>query len=178
MRLGGRDEGKFENWESLRVRTHVLVVPLGARLGRLRLQTLLVLILLACSSIQRLVCIENVVRSFLHIMCITFSIVVSASSPCWHFKDGMDQTKFCIPRCRAGVTTKSMAKYERPRVKIQGCWLHSVLLTLHVIDVRQSGDAAMVIECLSQDLEQMYKVCREKGKQPPRRILCWVSWLQ
>lgn len=89
--------------------------------------------------------------------------------------DGMDQAKFCIPRCRAGVTTKSMAKYERPRVKIQGCWLHAVLLTLHVIDVRQSGDAAMVIECLSQDLEQMYKVCREQGKQPPRRILCWVD---
>ena len=90
----------------------------------------------------------------------------------------MDQAKFQVPRCRAGVTTKSMAKYERPRVKIQGCWLHSVLLTLHVVDVRQSGDASMVIECVSSDLERMNRVCQEQGKQRPKRILLWVTWLQ
>lgn len=90
----------------------------------------------------------------------------------------MDQAKFCIPRCRAGVTTKSMAKYERPRVKIQGCWLHSVLLTLHVVDVRQSGDASMVIECVSQDLERMNQICLQRGLNTPRRILCWVAWIK
>lgn len=89
-------------------------------------------------------------------------------------KDGMDQAKFCIPRCRAGVTTKSMAKYERPRVKIQGVWLHQALLSLHVVDVRQSGDASMVIECLSKDLEKMAEVCKEQGKKTPKRLLLWV----
>lgn len=87
----------------------------------------------------------------------------------------MDQAKWCIPRCRGHVTTKAMAKYDRPKMKIEGVWCHNVLMTLHCIDCRQAGDASMVIECLCRDLEKVVQICRDKGKAPPKKIFLWAT---
>lgn len=96
---------------------------------------------------------------------------------CLLTQDGMDQSKWALPRCRGGIQTKTLAKFDRPRTKIEGIWCHNVIMTLHVIDVRVAGDASMVAECLSRDLEKVVRICRELGKEPPRRILLWVSLL-
>lgn len=87
----------------------------------------------------------------------------------------MDQAKWCIPRVRGGCATKSMAKFERPKCKIQGIWFHKAILTLHIIDVRQSQDASTVVECLCQDLEKISTICRSLGKPFPKRLLLWVD---
>lgn len=86
----------------------------------------------------------------------------------------MDQSKWAVPRCRHQVLTKKLAKFDRPRTKLQGVWLHGVCLCLYAIDVRQSGDGSMVAECLSKALDKMKSICDQRGRKYPKRILLWV----
>lgn len=88
-------------------------------------------------------------------------------------QDGMDQSKWAVPRCQQ--LTKALAKHDRPRAKIQGVWLHNVALCMDVLDVRQATDASMVVECLAKAMEKMWSICLEQGKSGPKRILLWVS---
>lgn len=90
----------------------------------------------------------------------------------------MDQSKWALPRVRHGVVTKSLAKKERVRAKIQGVWLHNICLCLYCLDVRQSADASMVIECMCRALEQMSTICERMRVATPKKILLWVSWMQ
>ena len=87
----------------------------------------------------------------------------------------MDQSKWSIPRCRHGVLTKSIAKYDRPRTKLQGVWLHSVCLCMYALDVRQSADGSMVAECLSKAFDKMLEICRARHRPPPKRIVLWEA---
>lgn len=90
----------------------------------------------------------------------------------------MDQSKWSIPRLRGGVLTKSMQKLDRPRLKLQGCWAHNMVLMLNVIEVRQASDATMVLEAVAKCLERVHQMCVDKGKPPPKKIYIWVSCLQ
>ena len=45
-------------------------------------------------------------------------------------EDGMDQSKWALPRVRHGQLTKALQKLERPRTKVQGCFFPSVLVNL------------------------------------------------
>ena len=92
-------------------------------------------------------------------------------------KDGMDQSKWAIPRCRDLRLTKSLAKHERPRSKLQGVWLHNICLCLYALDVRQSADGSMVAECLAKALDKMKEICDAKQKPYPKRILLWDIWI-
>ena len=92
-------------------------------------------------------------------------------------KDAMDQSKWSIPRVKHNQLTKSVAKYDRPRVKLQGVWLHGAILALYVIDVRQSGDGSLVAECLSKALDKLKEVCDQRGRSYPKRIFLWALWL-
>ena len=90
-------------------------------------------------------------------------------------EDGMDQSKWSIPRCRNHVLTKKIAKFDRPRTKLQGVWLHGICLCMYVLDVRQGGDGSMVAECFSKALDKMKEMCYAKGKPYPKRILLWET---
>ena len=96
----------------------------------------------------------------------------------WSFaiEDGMDQSKWAIPRCRHQTLTKQVAKYERPRTKLQGVWLHGVILALYVIEVRQSADGSLVAECLSKALDKMKEICDAMGRPYPKRLFLWAPW--
>lgn len=65
----------------------------------------------------------------------------------------MDQAKWALPRLRSGITTKSMGQFQRPKLKLQACWLHNVSLDLYLVDPRQAGDSSLVAECAMQTLE-------------------------
>lgn len=90
----------------------------------------------------------------------------------------MDQAKWSLPRLRRHVLTKSMQKLDRPRIKVQGCWAHGVLLAFQVIEVRQGSDGSMVVESLAKLLEHVKVKCNEKGKKFPSKVVLWVIWLQ
>ena len=98
---------------------------------------------------------------------------------CMHFdilcmtrdgEDGMDQSKWAIPRARRGVCTKALAKLERPRCKVQGVWAHGCCLCLYPVDVRQSADGSMVVESIAKTLEHCKSLYNAKGREMPRRI--------
>ena len=91
-------------------------------------------------------------------------------------KDGMDQSKWAIPRVRHGRLTKRIAKHDRPKTKLQGCWLHGIVLCMFVLDVRQGGDGSMVCECFSRALDKMKEACDQRGKPYPKRIILWELW--
>ena len=84
----------------------------------------------------------------------------------------MDQSKWSIPRVRQ--MTKSLSKYDRPRSKIQGVWLHGVALFLWVLDPRSGADASMVVEALMRSLDRMEEMLAEKGRPRVRRLLLWA----
>ena len=87
----------------------------------------------------------------------------------------MDQSKWSLPRSK--VLTKNLAKFERPRAKIQAVWCHNLCLCLFILDPRVHTDASMVIECICRALEKAAAVCERHGKSLPRRLLLWVLWL-
>ena len=85
----------------------------------------------------------------------------------------MDQSKWAIPRSK--VLTKNLAKYERPKGKIQGIWVHNICLCLFVVDPRVHCDASMVIETLCRSLEHAKKICDRLQVDMPKRLLLWVT---
>ena len=86
----------------------------------------------------------------------------------------MDQPKWAVPRVRHQVLSKQIAKFERPRTKLQGVWLHGIVLAMYIIDVRQSADGSLIAECLSKALDKMKEVCDAKGRPYPKRLLLWA----
>lgn len=67
--------------------------------------------------------------------------------------------------------TKTLQKFDRPRVKLQGVWAHNLALCLYAVDVRQKADGSMVVEALSNALEHCARILKEKNKPFPQRIV-------
>lgn len=85
-------------------------------------------------------------------------------------KDGMDQSKWCVPRSK--TLTKSLAKYERPKTKVQGVWAHNICLVLFVLDPRSQADGSMVVETLCCALKKAHPIARACGKTHPVASCC------
>jgi hypothetical protein len=60
--------------------------------------------------------------------------------------DGLDQSKWSIPRYPGNKASKDLQKYIRPRLKIVGCWCSRYLLSLYVVDVNFAHDASCTVE--------------------------------
>ena len=86
----------------------------------------------------------------------------------------MDQSKWAVPRCRHHQIPKSVAKFERPKSKVQGVWCHGVILCLYVLSPRASCDGSMVVECLMKAFDKVKEICERRGRTPPKRIVLWV----
>ena len=87
-------------------------------------------------------------------------------------KDGMDQSKWSLPRFRGHTLTKELGKYQRPRLKLHGIWAANVGLYLFLMDPRQSGDSNLVAEAASLVLE---KVKKRLGSRLPCNIVCMAD---
>lgn len=64
-------------------------------------------------------------------------------------KDGMDQSKWGVPRNRGTRAAKSMAPLSKPKCKVQGVWAHGTMLKLYVLDPRMPSDSSTVLEMLT-----------------------------
>ena len=60
--------------------------------------------------------------------------------------DGMDQSKWSLPRFPGNRGSKDLQKFIRPRLKLVGCWCSGYLLALYVVDSNYAHDAALTIE--------------------------------
>ena len=60
--------------------------------------------------------------------------------------DGMDQSKWSLPRYPENRGSKELSKYIRPRVKLVGCWISGYLLSLYIVDANYAHDASLTVE--------------------------------
>ena len=60
--------------------------------------------------------------------------------------DGMDQSKWSLPRIVQHRGSKDVQKYIRPRLKVVGVWCSGFLLTLYLVDANFSHDASLTCE--------------------------------
>ena len=62
--------------------------------------------------------------------------------------DGMDQSKWSVPRYPENKQSKDLSKYIRPRLKVVGCWMSGYLLSLYIADANFAHDASMTVEAV------------------------------
>lgn len=85
----------------------------------------------------------------------------------------MDQAKWSIPRSRHTIITKNESG-QRPKCKVQGVWIHGLILSLYVLDPRCPSDASTILETATRSLEDAMVICREQGVPIPNQLLIWV----
>ena len=93
-------------------------------------------------------------------------------------KDGMDQSKWCLPRHRLLQQSKEFQGLQRPRCKIHAVWCHGVQLSLFVIHPGVPADSSLVVECFNRVMEQVVERFKEKERRLPSQALIWVTWLK
>lgn len=82
--------------------------------------------------------------------------VSTASNAICIMQDGMDQSKFRVPRSRT-ATSKLLSSLFRPQLHIAGCLVHGKRLLLSVSDEDCKKDAAAQLEQLSRSLEMVWE---------------------
>ena len=60
--------------------------------------------------------------------------------------DGMDQSKWSLPRFPENRGSKNLKQYLRPRLKIVGCWCSRYLLAAYIVDANIAHDASLTVE--------------------------------
>ena len=93
-------------------------------------------------------------------------------------EDGMDQSKFALPRNRIIQSSKEASAFVRPRIKLHGLWVHGISLNLYVIHPGVPADSSLIIECFSLALQDAIDMLERAGKQVPKECLVWVFQLQ
>ncbi len=91
--------------------------------------------------------------------------------------DGMEQSKWALPRYKNLRAQKSLSGFKRPRIKMQGVWLHWHSLTMYVMDPDQPHDAASVVECIARSLEEMRVHCVAHNQPVPTEIVLMAACL-
>lgn len=79
----------------------------------------------------------------------------TASNAICVMQDGMDQSKFRVPRVRT-AKSKLFSSLFRPQLHIAGSWIHGKTLLLSVSDEDCGKDAAAQLEQLSLALETVW----------------------
>ena len=88
------------------------------------------------------------------------------SRPLVFMTDGMDQSKWAVPRMRHLQGPKSWGKYVRPRVKVQGLWMFWCGVEFFLADETTAHDSSMTVETLARGLEAAKRSCAPGGGVP------------
>ena len=86
----------------------------------------------------------------------------------------MDQSKWAVPRDRLLQSTKQAQGLQKPKMKVQGVWLHGVDLSLYVIHPAVPADSSLVTECLQKSLERAAVKFQERGVPFPSQFMAWA----
>ena len=97
-----------------------------------------------------------------------FSLLVTIS------KDGMDQSKWALPRNRVLQTSKEASVLIRPRLKVHGLWIHGVSLNLYVVHPGVVADSTLICECFSRALQDAFEIFESAQMSIPKECLVWA----
>ena len=112
--------------------------------------------------------------SVCHGLCLAeLSLILSALDT----QDGMDQSKWALPRQRLLQSSKDAQNMLRPRMKVHAVWAHGVVLEMFVVHPGVPHDSALVLECLMRTMEDVSEIFQKHGKPLPREMLSWVPCL-
>lgn len=85
-------------------------------------------------------------------------LITSVASNCLCVNiDGMDQSKFRIPRVQRGNNPKMLQALFRPTLHVTGSWLHGHQLGFFVSDEDLRKDSTTQQEVLSRTLSDVYR---------------------
>ena len=88
-------------------------------------------------------------------------------------KDGMDQSKWTIPRLGKKQSSDLM-KNQEPRLKLQAVWVHNIALHFFLIDPRVDSDSSMVVDCLAKAIEHAVNKCADRDCDI-RHCMVWAA---
>ena len=89
--------------------------------------------------------------------------------------DGMDQAHWGIPREAGTNAPREWGKYQRPRAKVQGCWVFWWEVTFFVADHCMPHDSSMTCEVIARALERVRAIARERGTAVPPEVVIWTD---
>ena len=92
-------------------------------------------------------------------------------------QDGMDQSKWSLPRLRDLLKSKECNGLNRPRAKIHCVWCHNVSLNLFICHPQLSADSSLILECFSLVLEETVQTFQRSGRDLPTACMAWDIWL-
>lgn len=83
--------------------------------------------------------------------------------------DGMDKSKFALPRYSLGRTPKDSTadKVARPNLEVTAVLCHGVGCYLFVGDERKSSGASFKGDCILRSLDRSWTHCQKRGRQWP-----------
>lgn len=81
--------------------------------------------------------------------------------------DGMDKSKFSLPRYHEGRTPKALETVARPSCEVYAVILHGHAVCTYVTDCDQSAGAAWVMEVLGRSFDVAFKASQRQGKPWP-----------
>lgn len=99
----------------------------------------------------------------------------SKGAPLCIHVDGMDQSKWGVPRNRGTRAAKSMAPLSKPKCKVQGVWAHGTMLKLYVLDPRMPSDSSTVLETVSRAVQEASEIFSQKGQDLPKELLLYAD---
>ena len=97
---------------------------------------------------------------------------------CSEPQDGMDQSKWALPRNRIVQSSREAAAIARPRMKLHGLWVHGVSLNLYICHPGVPADSSLVCECFARALQDCEDTFQRARKPMPKECLVFVSQLQ
>ena len=89
--------------------------------------------------------------------------------------DGMDQAHWNIPREAGNNAPRDWSKFQRPRCKVQGCWLFWHEVTFFIADHSMPHDSSMTCEVIAQALERVRAIAHERGETVPPELIVWTD---
>ena len=84
--------------------------------------------------------------------------------------DGMDKSKFSLPRYSEGRTPKNLEAVARPSCEVYAVLIHGHCICTFVTDCDQSAGSAWVMEALSRSLNVAFKQAQSQRKPWPSAI--------
>ena len=89
--------------------------------------------------------------------------------------DGMDQAHWNLPREAGHCAPRDWAKYQRPRAKVQGCWVFWWGVTFFIADHCMPHDSSMTCEVIARALEKVKTIALRKRIAVPPELILWTD---
>ena len=87
--------------------------------------------------------------------------------------DGMDRSKFAIPRWQDGRVPKGSETRPRPSLEVYAVLLHGRCVNVFITDECQTTGACWALEILCRSVQKAWEAAQRKGEPFPLHMVIW-----